>query len=329
MRYDDDVWDINHGVGVTALYVASGRALEVLRPRPIIYDPYAYALVQYAGHPRLDLSVYNSWPSILKIPFISTSAAVTLRTYIIDGYICAKTAPSDGVKQVVLLAAGLDSRPFRLAISEDVKFFELDREEVLYYKDSVIYAQGAQNTYERISLPVDLRHDWIDSLIQVGYNPDEPTVWVTEGILPYLPHSTQYNIARKIISNSAPGSQWISDFPAPDNDKWYKLSFGPLNDFLGVDMETLFYDPISAPTAADLFGTPKTNFISLLMVRLQTQFNFIPLDTPEEMLAEELKEYFPQRKNTKSEVRQYSIYEKINALQLRGIAGYGVCTLNF
>ena len=93
----------------------------------------------------------------------------------------------DGVSQVVILAAGLDSRAYRLPWPGETTIFELDRPQVLDFKREVLSEQGATPDAERREVAIDLREDWPQALRDSGFDPAEPSAWIAEGLLIYLP----------------------------------------------------------------------------------------------------------------------------------------------
>jgi hypothetical protein len=84
---------------------------------------------------------------------------------------------------VVLLAAGLDTRAFRLTWPDGVRLFELDLPDLVDYKERVLAEQAAVPRCQRTVLRVDLREDWPARLESAGLRPGEPTAWLIEGLL--------------------------------------------------------------------------------------------------------------------------------------------------
>jgi methyltransferase (TIGR00027 family) len=82
---------------------------------------------------------------------------------------------------VVLFAAGLDARAFRLPWPEGVRLWELDMPEVFAFKGRVLADRGATPSCERTVIPADLREDWPHTLSDAGFNPGQPTAWLIEG----------------------------------------------------------------------------------------------------------------------------------------------------
>src|ERR1700761_1121857 len=113
MRSDDDQWGISESVGVTALGVASGRAMETHRDDGLVSDPYAAAFVRAAS----DEIALPADPSADDAgDWADQSAYIGVRSLFFDRALT--TAAESGIRQVVLLAAGLDTRAQRLAWPE-------------------------------------------------------------------------------------------------------------------------------------------------------------------------------------------------------------------
>ena len=104
-----------------------------------------------------------------------------------------------GVRQVVLAAAGLDTRAFRLDWPSRTRLYELDLPEVLDAKEDVIEEAGAKPNCERQTVRVDLREStWPEALLVSGYRPQKPSVWLIEGLLYYLTRTAVYGLLEKV-----------------------------------------------------------------------------------------------------------------------------------
>jgi methyltransferase (TIGR00027 family) len=194
--------DAPTGVGTTALGVAGARALESQREDRLFEDPLAGAFLAAAGWQRPD-------PADLEAGrrgrLGAMAAWVVTRTRFLDDLLL--DAAGDGVRQVVLLGAGLDSRAFRLPWPDGTRLFELDHPEMLAFKQRVVDEEGARPTAERITIPVDLREDWVGALRKAGFDDRAPSAWVVEGLLVYLDEEAVDRVMREITSLSAPGSR--------------------------------------------------------------------------------------------------------------------------
>src|SRR5208283_3517018 len=195
-RTDNDSWDITQSVGATALGVAAARAAETESENPLISDPFARVFLQAAGE-----GMWN-WFAAANLPAQITEAEPDLKPRMqgMVDYMAARTAFFDkffldatraGVRQVVILAAGLDSRAWRLPWPDGTTVYELDQPQVLEFKSSTLRENGAQPTCDLVSVPVDLRHDWPAALQQAGFDASAPSVWSAEGLLPFLPAVAQ------------------------------------------------------------------------------------------------------------------------------------------
>ena len=120
-------------------------------------------------------------------------------------------AAQRGVQQMVLLAAGLDTRAFRLTWPSDVTVFEIDQPQVIAFKDEVLSNEGAQPTCRRVAIGADLREAWQKELLAAGFAADAPTAWVAEGLLAYLSPDAEGRLLQQIQDHSAPGSSIAAD----------------------------------------------------------------------------------------------------------------------
>ncbi|SDY90669.1 Leucine carboxyl methyltransferase [Modestobacter sp. DSM 44400] len=128
-----------------------------------------------------------------------------IRTRFFDDYLLAATA--GGIRQVVLLAAGLDTRAFRLAWPAGVHLYELDLPDVLAFKERVLTERSAAASCERTAIGLDLREDWAAPLRQAGLATGEATVWLAEGLLIYLSADEAARLLTEMSALSSPGSR--------------------------------------------------------------------------------------------------------------------------
>jgi methyltransferase (TIGR00027 family) len=107
----------------------------------------------------------------------------------------------------VILAAGLDSRSWRLPWPDGVTVYELDQPKVLDFKASTLAEHGAEPACNRVAVPVDLRQDWPKALQQAGFDPSAPSVWSAEGLTPYLPAAAQELLLERVHDLTVTGSR--------------------------------------------------------------------------------------------------------------------------
>ncbi|OOK65721.1 putative S-adenosyl-L-methionine-dependent methyltransferase ML2640 [Mycobacterium kansasii] len=174
-RTDNDSWEITESVGATALGVAAARAAETQSEHPLIHDPFARVFLDAAGD-----GVWN-WYSAPQLPaeVLQAEPEVHLRMQAMINYMACRTAFFDtffleatrsGIRQAVILAAGLDARCWRLPWPAGTTVYELDQPKVLEFKTSTLHKHGAEPTCNRVGVPVDLRQDWPKALRQAGFD---------------------------------------------------------------------------------------------------------------------------------------------------------------
>jgi methyltransferase (TIGR00027 family) len=217
-RTDNDSWDITQSVGATALGVAAARAAETESENPLISDPFARVFVDAAGEgmwsiyadPKLLAKAIELEPDMqarlrLMIDFMAT------RTAFFDEFFL--NAAQSGVRQVVILAAGLDARTWRLPWPDGTVVYELDQPKVLEFKSNTLREHGAHPTAQLVNVPIDLRQDWPKALQEAGFDASLPCVWSAEGLVRYLPAQAQDLLFERIHSLSASGSRLASNVP--------------------------------------------------------------------------------------------------------------------
>jgi methyltransferase (TIGR00027 family) len=212
LRTDNDTWDIATSVGSTAVMVAAARAGETERADALISDPYAKILVkgagagvwEFMGDKDVVAKVADADAEIGAI-FEHMGNYQAVRTHFFDAFFASAVAA--GIRQVVILASGLDSRAYRLEWPAGTDVFEIDQPKVLEYKAARMSEHGALPTAKRHAVAIDLRQDWPAALREAGFDSDAPTAWLAEGLLMYLPADAQDRLFELISSLSAPGSR--------------------------------------------------------------------------------------------------------------------------
>jgi methyltransferase (TIGR00027 family) len=211
-RTENDSWEITESVGATALGVASARAAETESENPLISDPYARVFLDAAGD-----GVWN-WHAGPQLPaeLIELEPDLPVQMQAMVGYMASRTAFFDtfflnatqaGIRQVVILAAGLDSRSWRLPWPDGTTVYELDQTKVLDFKASTLREHGAEPACNRVPVAVDLRHDWPTALQRAGFDASAPSAWSAEGLMPYLPAAAQELLFDRVQGLTVPGSR--------------------------------------------------------------------------------------------------------------------------
>ncbi len=263
LRTDDDTWDIATSVGSTAVLVAAARAAETARPDRLISDPYAEILVAGAGTGIWEQMLDDELPA--KLAAVDPEAAAIfeymrsyqgVRSHFFDAFFADATA--HGVRQIVILASGLDSRAYRLDWPAGTVVYEIDQPKVLEYKAATLAAHGAQPSAERHEVPIDLRQDWPAALRAAGFDPSQPTAWLAEGLLMYLPGAAQDRLFEQITALSAAGSRIAVETAgrhAPERREVMRERFERIADQIGMqegpDITDLTYDDPDRADVAD------------------------------------------------------------------------------
>lgn len=244
-RSEADSWDLASSVGVTATMVAAARAVASREDNPMIDDPYAAPLVRAVGielftkmvDGTLDLDAIDDEGSARMMTDV-----MAVRTKFFDDFFLDSARA--GVRQAVILASGLDSRPYRLDWPAGTVVFEIDQPKVIEFKTETLAAIGASPTAERRAVSIDLREDWPAALRAHGFDDTAPTAWSAEGLLVYLPPEAQDRLFDNITALSAPGSRLATEYH-PDagagmasrtriNEKWRDMG-------LDLDLSNLIY----------------------------------------------------------------------------------------
>jgi methyltransferase (TIGR00027 family) len=209
-RTEGDSWDLASSVGATATMVAAQRALG--HREKLIDDPYAEPLVRAVG---VDLFTRMLDGDVdftsLDPEFTPRRAAegMAVRTRFFDQMFLDGAAA--GVRQAVILAAGLDARGYRLPWGDGAVVYEVDQPEVVDFKTTTLSGIGAEPTTTRRTVAVDLREDWPKALRDNGFDSTQPTSWSAEGLLIYLPPEAQDALFDDITALSAPGSRLATE----------------------------------------------------------------------------------------------------------------------
>jgi len=229
-RTDDDTWDLASSVGATATMVAAARAQATNDPKPLINDPFARPLVEAVGIDLLTRMVRGE-VTLAELDDEQTRGVrrmkdnMAARTKFFDEFFLTATgggnsaeATAAGIRQVVILAAGLDARAYRLPWPAGTVVYEIDQPEVVAFKTTTLTGLGAEPTADRRTVAIDLRQDWPAALREAGFDPDRPTAWIAEGLLGYLPPDAQDRLLDNITALSTAGSRFATESIAGRDD---------------------------------------------------------------------------------------------------------------
>lgn len=217
-RTDNDTRYPTASVGASTTLVAAVRAAATRRG--LISDPFAEPLVRAVGVETLtrvaagELDVADLGQTGQDAGFERMTDLFAVRTRFFDDF-CADAGIA-GIRQVVILASGLDARPYRLWWPAGTTVYEVDRPHVIEFKTQTLRGLGATPTADRRAVGVDLRRDWPAALRRIGFDADQPSGWIAEGLLiGVLPADVQDSLLDNITALSAPGSRLAADH-APD-----------------------------------------------------------------------------------------------------------------
>jgi len=194
------------GVALTALLVAAARAIETRHPQGLIADPYAEAFVRAAETPvPLPVSI-EEVPGGEADPVWGRGEQYSaLRTRVFDDFLL-DAAHRAGIRQLVLLGSGLDTRALRLDWPAGTVLYEVDRCDLFAFKQDVLTASGVRPAVERHWVAADLEGDWARELRAAGFDPLRPAAWVIEGVIPYVSAPVERSLIATVSALSAPGS---------------------------------------------------------------------------------------------------------------------------
>jgi methyltransferase (TIGR00027 family) len=214
-RTENDSWDLATSVGATATMVAAGRARATRADNPLIEDRFAEPLVRAVG-----VDFFTRWasgeldPVDVDIPgapwgMQRMTDMLAARTRYIDAFF--SRAADAGIRQVVILASGLDARAYRLPWAAGTTVYEIDQPRVIEFKTATIADLGSEPTADVRAVPIDLRHDWPAALREAGFDTGRPAAWAAEGLLGFLPADAQDRLLDNVTALSAAGSQLVAE----------------------------------------------------------------------------------------------------------------------
>jgi methyltransferase (TIGR00027 family) len=201
----------------TALWAASMRAREHARDDRLFEEPLAQLLATEHG-PQIMRGFEGEVQQGVEDP------ALAVRTRFFDEAI--GRAIGGGVRQFVFVAAGMDTRAYRLAWPAATVVFELDRPALLDLKRTLVSGSGAEPGSALRPIGVDLLEDWTTPLLDGGFAPAEPALWLVEGLLYFLSAHERDQLLKEITSLSGPGSHILADYvtqtslDSPRMDAW-------------------------------------------------------------------------------------------------------------
>jgi len=188
-------------VSDTAIWIATYRALESRRKRPLFQDPFADLLVGGRGKEmakNAGLAAGVHW-------------SVVIRTCVIDDYL--KEAIARGTSTILNLGAGLDTRPYRMQLPRDLLWIEVDFPDVLALKESALKDQVPSCQLRRLKMDLadgPLRRKAFAEINSQGGD----VLILTEGVIPYMTADAAGELARDLF-RSPRFKLWVTDYFSP------------------------------------------------------------------------------------------------------------------
>ena len=193
---------------MTSRLVAACRERESQRADRLFDDPLAGPLAGDEG--RALMATLEAVPRQMDVRVPTENPYLAIRTRFMDDAVAR--AIKSGIRQFAILAAGMDARAFRLNWPPDAVIYEVERSEVLDYKESVLKRLSAKPLANRILVAMDLSEDFPAAMQKAGFQSCKPTFFLTEGLLPYLPGESSVEILlNKIASIASSGSMIALD----------------------------------------------------------------------------------------------------------------------
>jgi methyltransferase (TIGR00027 family) len=197
-------------VSRTSRSVAAHRAVESDREGALFVDPFARRLAGEEGFAvARDIATLSglSWTD-------DRPSMFALRTRFFDDRVVDVVA-TQGVRQIVIVGAGMDTRAYRIPWPAGTTLYEIDRRATFAHKGPILAAAGARARCVRRAVATDLRDDWGEALLAAGFHPDAPTVWLAEGLLYYLNERDAGRLLERLTTLSRPGSTLLADVAHP------------------------------------------------------------------------------------------------------------------
>jgi methyltransferase (TIGR00027 family) len=204
--------DLIQSISDTARWVAVYRALESERPDALFRDPYARRLAGERGA-ALVREIHRGRDS---------AWAMIVRTHVLDEMILR--AVQGGVDTVLNLAAGLDTRPYRLSLPPSLRWIEVDLPEILAFKETELAGERRACSLDRVALDLADAHARRAFFRKVRAG-SRKTLVVSEGLLLYLEPEAVASLAEDL--HAQPVFQtWLFDLVSPGLLRGLQRSWG-------------------------------------------------------------------------------------------------------
>jgi|SRR5438874_2716011 len=185
----------------TARWVAFFRAEESERPDAVFNDPFAKKLAGDKGEQianAIEFSRQNSWSFVA-------------RTFLFDQYIDQHVA--EGYDTIINLAAGLDTRPYRLSLPANLKWIDVDLPAMITYKNKILKNEKPKCALRSIELDLADRNARLEVFKQLSAEAKKALI-VTEGLMIYLSADQAAGLSRDLSAQNS-FRRWVFDLQSP------------------------------------------------------------------------------------------------------------------
>jgi methyltransferase (TIGR00027 family) len=206
--------ELVRNVSDTARWVAAYRAEESTREDALFRDPLADKLAGERGRAIAKrASPHSRW-------------ALIARTQVIDEYVASVLR--GGCDCVLNLAAGFDTRPYRLTLPEDLLWVEADLPELVAEKEQLLAGERPRCRLEREALDLS-DSSALNEFVSRRLKDSQRAAVITEGLVIYLEETAVAGLARAFLAQPAIES-WILDFNSPRITAELATAMGDLLD---------------------------------------------------------------------------------------------------
>ena len=231
----------------TARWMAVYRARETERPDAVFRDPFARALAGERGEQIANAAVFgeeNSWSFLA-------------RTYLFDRFVTKQV--KQGADLVVNLAAGLDTRPYRMEWPPTLRWVEVDLPDILDYKEEILGDAKPVCEVERVRLDLanpDARRGLFDQLGRSAQN----VLVISEGLIIYLMPAEVGALAQDL---AVPPTfhHWVVDIVSPGLLAMVKDRMGKAVQEAGAPF---LFGPPEGPPFFEAYGWKPVDVRSML-----------------------------------------------------------------
>jgi len=244
-------------LGATSRWVAAARARESERPDRLFEDPLARVLAGEEGFRLLDEMAKAAGGG-------GDNGYLAIRTRFFDEFALQATP---AIHQIVIVAAGMDARAFRLDWPAGTTLFEIEREQVLAVKEPILRDAGAVPRCDRRVVAADLAEAWEPALSSAGFSATAPAVFLVEGLTTYLWPEQVETLFRRLSSMAAPGSKLGTDIIGTSflESPWTKPYLSRLEAegvgwHFGTDEPEQFLGSFGWDATATMPGEPEANW---------------------------------------------------------------------